>query len=138
MSVEKLNESDDLRACYITDIWNSPRHFPDLNFPIVVFPGDGETEYRLSIADAEAFQESLNKAISEAGYDQKVLNGIIEVISQYEKAGVELTVDRISLDTSFPSFLNFEWYVRRLVANNEISIEYDYTDFNKSKLRLKW
>lgn len=135
---EKLKSSDDLRVAHIDDVCTSETFHPDSNYPIVIFPGDGETEYRFSIVDAELFQTSLSQVIAEAKLDREYFNQILEIVSQYEKAGITLTVDQLDkCPTTIPMY-NLNWYVKRLAAMEEITIEDFNSDFKKCYLRLKW
>lgn len=135
---EKLQSSHDLRVCHIDDIWNSERHCPDPEYPIVIFPSDGDEEYRFSIADAELFQTALSQVITEAKLDKEYFSQILEIVSQYEKAGVHITIEQLSKCSMTIPCYNLGWHVRRLAQMEKIQIDVDFSDFKKSKLRLKW
>ena len=140
---EKIEQSDGLCACHIDDIWNSQIHIPDRNYPVVLWTtGDDEIEYRLSIEDAMDLRKQLDEAIQEANTDRAFWDSILEIVSQYEKAGMPLTIRTASVDSTWlycnMSVEKLQYGARCLEALGEIQIEYDGSDFNNSLLRLKW
>lgn len=140
---EKIDSSDELCVCHIDDIWNSQTYIPDRNYPIVLWTtGEDEVEYRLSIEDAEGLRKQLDEAIKEAKEDRAFWDQIVEIVSQYEKAGLPLTIRPASVDSAFigrnVSVEKLQYAARCLQALGEIYIDYDSSDYNNSLLRLKW
>lgn len=128
MGTEKIEQSDELCACHIDDIWNSQTYTPDRNYPIVLWTtGEDEVGYRLSIEDAEDLRKQLDDAVKEAKDDRAFWDQIAEIVSQYEKAGLSLTVRAASVDSAFigrnVSVEKLQYADRSLEALGEIRIE---------------